>query len=249
VDYEHSTLTLTVPAAFAYQGNGAKLPFIFNAHIPQVDGAIDGIPGKFDIDTGSRSSLDILKPFVEKHGLVAKYDAKLETVTGFGVGGAARSLLTRAKLLQLGTEEVHNPVTELSVQEKGAFSSPYVAGNVGAGVLKRFNITFDYTHQQLIFERNANYGKPDVFDRSGMWVNQTAGAFEVMDVTAGGPAAAAGIKVGDKIVMVDRHPATEIALPDLRNKFKSDPAGTKVRFSIKSGEQQRDVELVLKDLV
>lgn len=65
VDYEHSTITLTVPAAFAYQGNGAKLPFISNVHIPQVDGALDGIPGKFDIDTGSRSCLDILKPFVE----------------------------------------------------------------------------------------------------------------------------------------------------------------------------------------
>lgn len=249
VDYEHNILTLTVPSAFAYQGNGAKLPFVFNAHIPQVDGSIDGIPGKFDIDTGSRSSLDILKPFVEKHDLVAKYNAKIEAVTGFGVGGAARSLLTRAKVLQLGTVEVHNPVTELSVQEKGAFTSPYVAGNVGAAILKRFNITFDYTHQQLILEPNANYDKPDVFDRSGMWVNQGAGAFEVMDVTAGGPAAAAGIKVGDKIVEVDGRPAAGIALPDLRNKFKSDPAGTKVRLAVKSGEQQRDVELVLKDLV
>jgi len=249
VDYEHSVLTLIVPSAFTYQGNGAKLPLVFNAHIPQVDGSIDGIAGKFDIDTGSRSSLDIMKPFVEKHDLVTKYNAKTEAVTGFGVGGAARSLLARAKVLQLGNVEVHNPVTELSVQEKGAFTSPYVAGNVGAGVLKRFNITFDYAHQELILEPNANYDKPDVFDRSGMWVNQGAGAFEVMDVTAGGPAAAAGIKVGDKIVAVDGQPAAQITLPDLRKRFKSESAGTKVRLAVKSGDQQRDVELVLKDLV
>jgi len=249
VDYEHNILTLTVPSAFAYQGNGTKLPFVFNAHIPQVDGSIDGIAGKFDIDTGSRSSLDIMKPFVEKHDLVAKYNAKIEAVTGFGVGGAARSLLARAQVLQLGSVEVHNPVTELSVQEKGAFISPYVAGNVGAGVLKRFNITFDYAHQELILEPNTNYGKPDVFDRSGMWVNQGAGAFEVMDVTAGGPAAAAGIKVGDKIVAVDGQAAAQITLPDLRKRFKSESAGTKVRLAVKSGDQQRDVELVLKDLV
>jgi len=68
-----------------------------------------------------------------------------------------------------------------------------VAGNVGAGVLKRFNITFDYPHQQLIFERNANYGKLDVFDRSGMWLNQSGETFEVMDVIAGGPGATAGL--------------------------------------------------------
>jgi Aspartyl protease/PDZ domain len=249
VDYEHHNLTLTVPSAFTYQGTGTKVPFQFNAHIPQVDGEIDGIPGKFDIDTGSRSSLDLLKPFVEKNNLVAKYDAKIEAVTGWGVGGAARSLLARAKVLRLGTIEVHNPVAELSVQAKGAFTSPYVAGNVGAGVLKRFNIIFDYTHQQLIFEPNANYDAPDVFDRSGMWLNKTDDAFEVMDVVAGGPAAAAGIKVGDKVVAVDGRPAQQIPLPDLRAKFKSDPPATKLRLTVKSGEQQRAVELVLRNLI
>jgi len=253
VDYEHHNLTLTVPSAFTYQGNGTKIPFVFNAHIPQVDGAIDGLTGKFDIDTGSRSSLDLLKPFVEKHDLVAKYGAKLEAVTGWGVGGASRSLVTRSKVLQLGTNrasvEVHNPVTELSLQSKGAFTSPYYAGNVGGGVLKRFNITFDYTHQQLIFEPNANYNKPDVFDRSGMWLNQVDGAFEVMDVVAGGPAAQAGIKVGDKIVAIDGNSASQILLPDLRTKFKTEAPGTKLRLTINSGGQQRDVELTLRDLV
>ncbi len=253
VDYEHHNLTLTVPSAFTYQGNGTKIPFVFNAHIPQVDGAIDGLTGKFDIDTGSRSSLDLLKPFVEKHDLVAKYGAKLEAVTGWGVGGASRSLVTRSKVLQLGTNgasvEVHNPVTELSLQSKGAFTSPYYAGNVGGGVLKRFNITFDYTHQQLIFEPNANYNKPDVFDRSGMWLNQVDGTFEVMDVVAGGPAAQVGIKVGDKVVAVDGRPSSQILLPDLRNKFKTEAPGTKLRLTVNSGGQQRDVELTLRDLV
>ncbi len=253
VDYEHHTLTLTVPSAFKYEGNGTKIPFVFNSHIPQVDGAIDGLTGKFDIDTGSRSSLDLLKPFVEKHDLVAKYGAKIEAVTGWGVGGAARSLVTRGKLLQLGASgaavEVRNPVTELTLQSKGAFTSPYYAGNVGGGVLKRFNITFDYTHQQLIFEPNANYEKPDVFDRSGMWLNQSDGTFEVMDVVAGGPAAEAGVKVGDKIVAVDGKPASQIPLPDLRTRFKTEAPGTKIRLTISSSGQQRDVELTLRDLV
>lgn len=253
VDYEHHTLTLTVPSAFSYQGSGTKIPFVFNAHIPQVDGAIDGLAGKFDIDTGSRSSLDLLKPFVEKHDLAAKYGAKIEAVTGWGVGGASRSLVTRAKLLQLGSSgagiEVRNPVTELSLQSKGAFTSPYYAGNVGGAVLKRFNITFDYTHQQLIFEPNANYGKPDVFDRSGMWLNQSDSAFEVMDIVAGGPAAAASIKVGDKIVAIDGRPVSQVSLPDLRTKFKTEAPGTKIRLTVSSGGQQRDIELTLRDLV
>jgi hypothetical protein len=32
----------------------------------------------------------------------------------------------------------------------------YLAGNVGYGVLKQFNITFDYPRQLLFFEKNAD---------------------------------------------------------------------------------------------
>lgn len=249
VDYEHHLLTLTVPSSFAYKGGGTILPFQFNNHIPQVDGEIDGIAGKFDIDTGSRSSLDLMKPFVEKHDLATRYAAKVQAVTGWGVGGPARSLVTRTKILRLGKIEVANPVTELSLQSKGAFTSAYVAGNVGAGVLKRFNVIFDYPRQQLILEPNANYGKPDVFDRSGMWLNKSGDTFEVMDVVADGPAAAAGLKVGDKIAAVDGRTADQVSLPQVRDHFRSAPPGTKIPLTVESGGQKRDLVLVLKDLV
>ena len=249
VDYEHSMITFTTPASFKYSGSGTVVPFIFNEHIPQVDGAIDGMKGKFDIDTGSRSSIDLLGPFVEAHDLVKRYNATLEAVTGWGVGGAARSLVTRAKVLTLGTVEVPNPVTELTLQKKGAFSSAYVAGNVGAGVLKRFNVTFDYLHQQIIFEPNANFNKPDVFDRSGMWLNMAGDAFEVMDVVVAGPAAQAGLKVGDKILAIDGRPASQVSLPELRVRFKTDAPGTKVHLTVQSGAEKREADLVLRDLV
>ncbi|HZU45427.1 MAG TPA: PDZ domain-containing protein, partial [Terriglobales bacterium] len=66
---------------------------------------------------------------------------------------------------------------------------------------------------------------------------------------AGGPAAQAGIKVGDKIVAIDGNSASQILLPDLRTKFKTEAPGTKLRLTINSGGQQRDVELTLRDLV
>ena len=215
VDYERSQLTLTLPPAFSYTGEGTVVPFKFSEHIPQVEGEIDDLPGQFDIDTGSRSSLDLLGPFVEKHDLKARYAPKVEGVTGWGVGGGARSLVTRAKTLRLGGVTVAAPVTELSLQKNGAFTDPYVAGNVGAGVLKRFNLTFDYGRQEIVFEPNANYAKPDVFDRTGLWLNLAAAGFEVMDVIAGGPAAEAGLGVGDRIVAVDGKPAVALSLPAL----------------------------------
>ena len=249
IDYEHSLLTLTAPSAYEYKGDGTVLPFKFNYHIPQVDGEIDGLKGAFDIDTGSRSSLSLLAPFVEKNGLKARYAPKLEGVTGWGVGGPARSQITRAKELRLGSLVVKEPVTEFSLQTKGAFTDPYIVGNVGGGVLKKFNITLDYGHQRLIFKPNANYAARDVFDRSGMWLNLSSDGFGVMDVFANGPAAAGGLRVGDKIVAVDDKGWRDIPLPALRQRFRTDPPGTKIRLTVQSKEQKRAVVLELRDLV
>jgi hypothetical protein len=238
VDYERSLITLTVPSAFEYGGNGKVVPFQFSGHTPQVVGSIDGIPGKFDIDTGARSSLSLFSPFVKEHDLEAHF-----------VGGSVRSQVTRAEVLWLGDVEVRNPVTTLSLQQSGAFTDPYVAGNVGAGVLKRFNVTFDYENQKIIFEPNANFSKPDVFDRSGMWLNIVGEAFEIMDAPKGGPAATAGLMVGDKIVAVDGQSVNEMSLPALRLRFRTDPPGKEVRLTVVRDGKKTEITVVLRELV
>lgn len=249
IDYEASQLTFTEPAVFKYQGKGAVVPFTYNNHIPQVEGEIDGIPGKFDIDTGSRASLSLLAPFAEKHKLQERYKTRLEAVTGWGVGGAARGQVTRVESLRLGSVQVARPVTELSLQKGGAFVDPYVAGNVGAGVLKRFNVTFDYSRQTIVFEPNARNAEPDVYDRPGMWLNRKGPGFEVIDVLSGGPAEQAALRPGDLILAVDGKGADGLWLPDVRSRFRSESPGTKIRLSVRSGDTTREVVLTLKELV
>jgi hypothetical protein len=252
VDYEHRTLTLTLPSAFSYHGAGVVVPFNFNGHIPQVEGAIDGISGAFDIDTGSRASVDLLGPFVEEHGLRARYAPKLEGVAGWGVGGPARAQFARAGSLRLGGLKVSRPVIELTLQTKGAFSDKYVAGNVGGALLSRFNVIFDYSRQQLIFERHPGSDLPIAFDRAGAWFNLAEGpppAFEVIDVYAGSPAAEAGLRQGDRIVEVDGKTPAELPLPALRERLRSDPPGTRVRFAVDRAGQRSEIVVTLKDLV
>ena len=251
IDYEGHRLTLDNPASFKYAGNGVRVPFKFKDHIPQVQGEIDGIAGTFDLDTGSRASLDLMAPFVEKHGLKAKYQPKFEGVTGWGVGGPSRSAIARATVLKLGEVTIERPVIELTLQTKGAFTDQYVAGNVGAGVLKRFNLVFDYNGQVIYFERNANDAQPDVFDRSGMWLNVGEGNdfFEVIDVIAGGPADQAGLKVGDQIRSVDGVAVNKMALYGLRQRFKTAAPGTRIKLELERAGKPSRLRLVLRDLV
>ncbi|MBI2570617.1 MAG: aspartyl protease family protein [Candidatus Schekmanbacteria bacterium] len=249
LDYERHLVTFTLPESFAYRGGGTVVPFTFKDQIPQVDGELEGLAGKFTIDTGSRASLDLHGPFVEMHNLKKKYSPKVEAVTGWGVGGGARSAVTRAGALKLGAVVVASPVTALSLQTKGAFTDTYVAGNVGAGILKRFNVTFDYGRQQIIFEPNANHDNVDTFDRAGIWINLDGAAFSVVDVTSGSPAAEAGLRPGDRITAIDGKSAVSVTLPAARLKLRSDPPGTKVKLTVQSGHETRAVELVLRDLI
>ena len=249
IDYARRLLTLTLPGADPEPDSAMVwVPFRFKGRTPQVDGEIDGLAGIFDIDTGSRASLDLFVPFVEKNGLAAKYGATVEAVTGWGIGGPARAKLARARALKLGPVEIRDVVTTLSTQKKGAFTDAYGAGNVGAGVLRRFTLTLDYGRQRIGFEPSSDPPR-EGFDRSGMWINRSDGGFEVADVTSGGPAEQAGLRVGDRIVAVDGSDAGALLLSDVRLRLRSDPPGARVRVRVLSGGAQREATIVLRDLV
>ena len=248
-DYETQQITLSNPGSFKYSGSGTRVPFTFADTNPVVNGEVAGLKGTFTLDTGSRASLDLSSPFVVRNDLVARWGAKFHGVSGWGAGGAARSYFARPKMFLLGGIPIPDPVVGLSMQRKGAESDIYVAGNVGAGILKRFNIVWDYPHLQIFFERNKNYAQPDVFDRAGLWANMGAHGFTVIDVYSGGPADRAGLKAGDDIVSVDgRVAGRDMSLPEFRQCLKGTP-DTALTLNVRRGTQSLVVEIILRDLV
>ncbi len=245
IDYQKGQVTFYEPSAFRYAGKGTRLPYRFNGHVPQVEATLDGIPGVFDLDTGARSSLTLAGPFWKEHKLDAKYGAKQEVIAGAGLGGAARALLGRAGSFKLGDVEIKAPVAMLSTAAGGVFNEGGYAGNVGYGVLHRFNLVLDYPHEQLFVEPNAAAGTPDVHDRAGLWIERVDKGFELIEVVPGGAGAQAGLKKGDVVVAVDGVPATEIKLFQLRDRLRAAP-GTKLRLNLADG---REGTVTLKDLI
>lgn len=248
-DYERNEVTLIDPEGFAYRGPGQRVKFELKETIPIVTGDIDGVPGTFQLDTGSRSTLDLMAPFVAKNNLIARYSPKLQGVNGWGVGGPAKSWIVRGKRFTFGGVSVEAPVLAFSQAKSGALAEAYTAGNVGAGVLKKFNIVWDYSRHEIFFERNSHYNEPDVFNRAGLWANLGGGGFEVVDVYAGSPAAEAGLKVGDRIVAVDGKQAQrELSLPDFRQRMK-EAVGTKLTLDVVRGGQTLKIVVTLRELV
>lgn len=247
IDYPANTITLIDQKSFDPKDAGTPVKFVFQDRIPEVKGTFEGIPGTFHIDTGSRAELSLTKGFSEKHGLRAKHPKGIDAVEGWGVGGPSRGYVTRGAMLTLGSVQVPNIVTSLATQSKGAFAGDDYSGNVGSGILKRFVVTFDYENKIMYLKPAA---KPvadiGVFDRSGMWVNDSQGGFKIVDVTAKGPAEEAGLKAGDVIVSIDGMLAGEIPLYELRKRLRNKPPGTKVKLGMQTGKY---VTITLRDQI
>ncbi len=247
-DYGTNTVVLRTPDAAQAAAQGKTVPFVFNTAHPMVDCAIDGIAGQCVLDTGSRIGLTALSPFLAAHPSVVSPNAAAIGANGFGVGGASLGRLGRTTL-QLAGYTIPDVITDLSTQTRGAFADPYYAGNVGAGVLRRFAVTFDYGHQTVTFAPDASFAMHDTYDRSGMFLITQGGKIIVADVRPGTPAAAAGVARGDVLATVDGHDGGTLGLAAVRDLLRG-AAGTAVRLHVVAKDgTARDVSVTLRDYV
>lgn len=164
IDFEKNELVFTNPEKFEYKGSGEIIPFEFSGHIPQIVGEIDGIRVQIVIDTGDRSSLTLFVPFYEKNGFRKKYPERLKGVTGWGIGGAIPSEMFRLQKIQIGNLELSNIVTRIPLVKSGAFAGSRSIASIGSGLLKRFNVIFDYKRKRVILEKNKNFHYEDSFE-------------------------------------------------------------------------------------
>lgn len=249
IDYASQTLTFAEPKTWRAPAALGK-PHLLGSYegIPTLPAVVDGLKGAFIIDTGDRSSLTLFGPFVDRHNLRTKSRKKVQAVTGWGVGGPIPADVTRSAFAFAG-HTLQGTVTRMPLLKTGGFASAEVAGSIGTGVLKRFRATFDYSRNQLYLTPGANYAAADPADRSGLWLSMDEAGFKVMSVVAASPAAEAGLHVDDVVTAVDGKPAAQIFLVDLRERLKTAQPGTKVRLTVRTKGNTRDVTITLRDLI
>lgn len=250
IDYGRQVLTFSKPGSFSPRGAGIAIPFVFYDHVPFVRGQLDGMPARFDIDTGSRSELDVTSPTVARDRLREQYRGGVRAVTGWGVGGPVHSYVVRLHSVTLGTMTVNGPVADFSEDTRGSFSDPNFDANIGSGFLKRFVVTLDYGRQRMYLRRLAP-PPPDAgtFDRAGVWINATPDGYRVTSVAEGSPAAQAGLTAGDVIVELDGAPSVMSQLSEARTLLRMSPSGSRIAMLVKGQTGTRRVELVLRDQI
>ena len=249
VDYGHGTLTLIDPKTFDAKDAGVAIPITFNGNSIEAQATFNGVSGNFTVDTGTRASLTLNAPFVARNNLRKSAGKGVDAVAGWGVGGPSRAYVARGNVLKLGPFEIKGPVVEYATDKGGAFAQADLAGNIGAGILKRYIVTLDYNHSKMYLKPGAAIADLDTFDRAGLWINEDGHGFKVVDITKGAPAEAAGLKDGDIITAVDGKAAKDIHLYELRERLRNEAPGTVVTFQVKDGSGSKDVKVTLRDLI
>lgn len=163
LDYAHSLLTLTLPVGFNHHKGGIVLPLSFTYdHIPQVDGRIDGLNGKFKIDTGDDSVITLYTPFIERNSLKTKYAPQNQPSPRYGAGGETQVIEVPDLLFHIegidANLDAHLPVM-LSLAQSGTTTDKESAGQVGNGFLQAFTVTIDDSRKQIIFEPRTDLGQ------------------------------------------------------------------------------------------
>jgi hypothetical protein len=253
IDYKAKTLTLRdaagAPPIADSLPNDNVLPFVLVDGSPCIDIDVDGVKGRFAIDTGNAGSLDISAPFVKRNHLREKYPKFLDNIGGFGIGGPTHSCLVRINSLTLGIVTLHNLPGYLSKQNTGALAQSDRAGLIGREILSRFKVILDYKRSRIILADADVKDRALVYNRSGLHFHKSSAFFVISDIDPDTPGAEAGINVGEEVIEVNGVSVIPGSNSALRPALFG-AAGDAVRLKLRASDQStREVIVRLRELL
>jgi len=257
IDYSTGLMSVYDPSKYAYSGTGTSFPIAL-AEGPIIEGKITmpgrgSLPCRLLVDAPFTGSLAFSRPFLEKHRLLEAAKVltpKLLTSKMGGVGGESLIHVGRVQSLALGPYSFERPIAEFCLAEGGTLARSDIDGLLGAEILRRFRVIFDFPHRRMILEPASPLKDPFEYDMSGLEIRAVSPelkAFTVRRVHEGSPAAGAGAQVGDRITVINGRPVQQFTLPEIRETLRV--PGREIRLSIMRGQEQKELVFVLRRLI
>jgi hypothetical protein len=250
IDYENRRLGIYDGKTYTYRGKGVILPLSFDHGLPYVTAKVTlpgrkPVQGKFVLDTGSSAYLIFTNGFVERERALETLERTVVS-RAHGVGGMIENPVGRVARLELGPYTFEKPIG-IFLGAGGHAAAEEAIGNIGGGILGRFNIIFDYPRKRMILEPNSRFDRPFESDMSGLALASAPPDYRlvrVANVREDSPAAEAGLKTGDVVETIDGAPAGSIGLTTLKEWFKED--GRTFRLAVTRGGERLDFSLTTR---
>ncbi|MFC2133525.1 PDZ domain-containing protein [Bacteroidota bacterium] len=247
IDNENNKLTLTEPDYFNYFGQGSEIPLDIVRNMPYLfcnaemeSGEI--VQTKLVIDIGASHALSLNLSTQKEIVLPAK---TLEVRTGRSVSAEIYGKVGRIKNLQLGSYSIDYPI--VSFHER-AMHPAEKEGNLGSGILHRFNTIFDYKNKRMILEPNKFFNDPFDYDMTGMQTSKTkTGFYKIDKILPSSPASENNLRVGDVIIELNGQTASEITPDEMRKMFVKN--GEAINLRIMRADKELSFSIKLRPLI
>jgi len=207
LDYPNARIRFQDPGGFRYDGSGHRLELLAaeGGHKNLRLSMEEGEPVIIGLDTGQGNPLTVFAQYARERGFLN--GRPLSESKGGGVGGATISKAATLRSVTLAGFELREVPVAFSQEDiQGAFDTRSQAGNLGAGILTRFRVLFDYAHGCLWLEPGPEQNAPFPRDRAGLTFRRDGDALVVAFVAPGSPAAGAGWREGERVTALDGEP-------------------------------------------
>jgi Aspartyl protease len=244
IDYPHSRIAFRTPESYRPE-RGARplrlLPDEFGLKL--VEASVEGLPSRhFIVDIAAAGNLTLFQAYADENGLLTDRFPRSQRLSR-GTGGGSVVTQATLKSFTLAGFDLRDMPADFYQGRGGAFDRRSVAGNLGAGVLNRFRVVFDYSRELIYFAPGDGWDRPFCKNRAGVQADFLGSLLEVIFVAPDSPAAEAGWKVGERIMAIDHRPIAEDYLTS-RVEWSCRKAGSTVILTDGAG---LDRSLVLAD--
>ncbi|EOR93476.1 hypothetical protein ADIARSV_3361 [Arcticibacter svalbardensis MN12-7] len=206
------------------------------------------IPLKLIIDTGAGHAIS-LESYKGKSFLLPPKNIKANL--GVGLLGPINGHIARIKELKISKftlTDVVSSFPEYTETVKG-FVFPNRNGNLGNPVLKKFQVTFDYSRKGIYLKPSSHFKEPFEHDMSGLELISIGPDFKRIFISRVEPLSAGedvGLRTEDEILSIDFKPVREIGLEEINALFSSKDNRSFILNILSKGTDNRYIILKLK---
>ncbi len=220
-----STLTVARSGYLKEFKKGYQIPLAIEQGKPYITATVKyaGNPpteSKLVVDFGAGHPL-LLENIDKNNTLPKKF---ISANLGMGFTGPISGLLSRVEEVDIGKYHFNNVITSFTVRDTSQKADVERDGNLGLGILKRFDLILDYSAATMYLKPGRGFKEPFEHDMSGLEYFGDGDDYRtiiISRVEQGSAADMAGIKKDDAILAVNFKPVNELTIQQIDDIFKS----------------------------
>lgn len=229
-----------------------KFGFDNNLTIPQINTSFTmkngkTYSGRFLMDTGANIGIMLNARFIEQNDLLSQTERKMQMAVSDLTHEASLYLSTIGSLV-LAESVLDDIPTFFPLEKTGANGLEGYAGIIGNGLLSRFNITFDYKHQNMYLTKSKAFSLPFFYPSSGIFLNYKDGKLIAATVVSESEAYSLGMRSGDEILGVNDVSGVQSA-SKIQNILNRQTEGEVVRIRFRNALGDKEISIQLKRLI